>query len=415
MKQTIAIIGSIDTKQSEIRFMLEQAKQLGFDTLLIDTSGTRHTYELPKADISNKMLLEMAGKTWNDMKGASKDFILGTLTAGLKCAVQKAYVQGKFQGIISAGGMQNTLMSKTAMETLPFGFPKINVAPAMTVVEVDDALGRMDDVSTVNSFADIGGGINQITKGILQNGLAALAGMMQYGSGEFSKIQDDVIGIMNLGVTAQGASAAARLLNERGMETCMFHGTMHGAIVEKLIDQGVLKGMMMLVVHDILTEALGKYSFCKIPVLLAAQRKKIPLLVSLSGMDVIDMSDKDFCEENLPDIKTRKYHYHNQYCVHVKTTKEEILKGAKLLAERLNAYESPVIVLIPLRGFRTFTQKGEALYDPEVDQALIDYLHQHLKQEIRIVEVEANANDEAFSQTAADEMERLMRNRFWQK
>lgn len=123
------------------------------------------------------------------------------------------------------------------------------------------------------------------------------------------------------------------------------------------------------------------------------------------------MSDKDFCEENLPDIKTRKYHFHNKYCVHVKTTKEEILKGAKLLAERLNAYESPVTVLIPLRGFRTFTQKGEALYDPEVDQALIDYLHKNLKQNIRIVEVDANANDEAFSLAAADEMEMLMQDR----
>lgn len=411
MKQTIAIIGSIDTKQSELQFMLDTVHQMGFESFLIDTSGTRHAFECPKADITNTMLLEENEKTWDDIKGVSKDEILGTVTEGLKKAVTRTYKEGKYQGIISAGGMQNTLMSKTAMEALPFGFPKINIAPAMTVVEVDDAIGRMDDVSTVNSFADIGGGINQITKGILQNGLAALAGMMQYGSGEFSKIQKDVIGIMNLGVTAQGASKAAEILNERGMETCMFHGTMHGAIVEKLIDQGVLKGMMMLVVHDILTEALGKYSFCKIPVLLAAKEKKVPLLVSLSGMDVIDMSDKDFCEENLPDIKTRKYHFHNKYCVHVKTTKEEILKGAKLLAERLNAYESPVTVLIPLRGFRTFTQKGEALYDPEVDQALIDYLHKNLKQNIRIVEVDANANDEAFSLAAADEMEMLMQGR----
>lgn len=409
MKQTIAIIGCIDTKQSELKYMLEQIRQMNFDTFLIDASGTRHKISDPEADITNTMLLEEAGRTWEDIKGAPKDKILGILTEGLTSAVLKAYEAGMFQGIISAGGMQNTLMSKTAMEILPFGFPKINVAPAMTVVEVDDALGRMDDVSTVNSFADIGGGINQITKGILQNGLAALAGMMQYGSGEFSKIQTDVIGIMNLGVTAKGASGAAEILNQRGMETCMFHGTMHGAIVEKLIDQGVLKGMMMLVVHDILTEALGKYSFCKVPVLLAAKKKKIPMLVSLSGMDVIDMSDKDFCKENLPDIETRKYHFHNKYCVHVKTTVEEIIKGAKLLAERLNAYESPVTVLIPLKGFRTFTQKGEALYDPEVDQALIQYLHTHLKNDIRIVDIDANANDELFSQVAAEEMEKLMK------
>ena len=411
MKQTIAVIGCIDTKQAELAYMLDQIAEWGYDALLIDASGTRHNLESPKADITNTMLLEEIEKDWSYLQGQSKEEILGTMTQGLKKTVVRLYGEGCFQGIISAGGMQNTLMSKTAMEALPFGLPKINVAPAMTVVEVDDALGRMDDVSTINSFADIGGGINKITKSILQNGLAALVGMMQKGSGTLSEMQDEVIGIMNLGVTAKGASGAAEILNQRGMETCMFHGTMHGAIVEKLIDQGALKGMMMLVVHDILTEALGKYSFCKVPVLLAAKRKRIPLLVSLSGMDVIDMSDQEFNEEKLPDIKMRKYHFHNQYCVHVKVTKEEILKGAALLAERLNVYESPVTVLMPLRGFRTFTQEGEDLYDPEVDQALIQYLKKNLKKSIRVVEVDANANDEVFSQAAADEMTALMERR----
>ena len=55
------------------------------------------------------------------------------------------------------------------------------------------------------------------------------------------------------------------------------------------------------------------------------------------------------------------------------------------------------------------TQPGEPLYDQEVDQALITYLHEHLNPEIRIVDVEANTNDEVFSRTAAEEMKRLMR------
>ena len=65
--------------------------------------------------------------------------------------------------------------------------------------------------------------------------------------------------------------------------------------------------------------------------------------------------------------------------------------------------------MIPLKGFRTFTQKGEALYDSAVDGALIEYLHTHLKDSIRIIDVDANANDEKFSLVAADEMERLMK------
>ena len=65
-------------------------------------------------------------------------------------------------------------------------------------------------------------------------------------------------------------------------------------------------------------------------------------------------------------------------------------------------------MVIPLRGFRTYTQPGEPLYDPGVDGALIRYLHENLKKEIKIVDVDANANDWEFSRAAAEEMRCLM-------
>lgn len=408
MKQTVAVIGSLDTKSSELAYMVRTIRQMGKDCLLIDTSGLRHEVEEPKADITNQMLLEAAGTSFGAMEESTKQERLHAVTEGLKVILRKLYKEGRFQGVISAGGMQNTLIAKTAMMELPFGVPKVNVAPSMTVVEVDDALGRMDDAATVNSFADIGGGINSLTAGIIKNGIAALVGMMEHGSGKFAGSGRPLVGITNLGVTAQGASKTAELLNGAGIETCMFHGTMHGAIVEKLVREGILGGVMMLCVHDILTEAIGAFQFCKIPTLQAPAEMKIPTVVSLSGMDVIDMSDTDFRQGKLPGAEHRKHHFHNEFCVHVKASEEEILKGGRLLAERLNAFTSPVTVVIPLRGFRTYTQPGEPLYDPGVDGALIRYLHENLKKEIKIVDVDANANDWEFSRAAAEEMRCLM-------
>lgn len=409
MGKTIAVIGSLDTKQPELQYMVDEIHRLGYGTLLFDTSGLKHTVNEPAADITNQEIALAAGCEWDSVSRCTKERIMEIITTGVKITVRKYYEEGRFQGIISAGGLQNTFMAKSAMSVLPYGFPKVTVAAPMAVVEVDDAMGRMDDVSTVSSIADIGGGTNTITAGIMTNGIAALIGMMEYGKGEFKRTVRPLIGIMNLGVMAKGAIQAADILRQNGIETCMFHGTMHGAVVEKLVRDGILDGVMMLCIHDILTEAIGTHSFCRVPVLKAPAEKKIPTLVSLSGMDVIDMSADDFCPEKIEDYENRKYFYHNDFCVHVKTNREEILKGAGLLAERLNAFDSPVTVAVPLRGFRSNTQIGEALYDPEVDGALIQYLHENLKHTIRIVDVDANANDMAFSREAAKEMLRLLK------
>jgi uncharacterized protein (UPF0261 family) len=411
MTTTIAVIGSLDTKASELEYMEKEIQRMHCNTLLFDISGLEHSVTSPKADITNKQLAAAAGYSWDEVRKQPKNKILDIITEGLRIKVFEYYKKGAFQGIISAGGMQNTMISKTAMMELPYGFPKINIAASMSVVEIDNALGRTDDVSTINSIADIGGGVNEITGRIITEGVAALVGMMQYGRGEMNKIDKPIIGITNLGVISEGTTKINQYLKEDGYESCMFHGTMHGAVLEKLVREGVISGVMMLCVHDILTEALDKYRFCDVPVLKAPAEMKIPTLISLSGMDVIDISDKEFTRENFPDIETRKYHYHNDICVHVKTTKEEILKGGELLAERLNAFTSPVTVLMPLKGFRTFTREGEPLYDPEVDGALIRYLHENLNPSVRIVEVDANANDEEFARTAVSEMERLLNRR----
>ena len=387
--------------------MLDEIHRLGYGTLLFDISGLGHTVKEPAADITNREIAFAAGYGWEYVSRCKKEQIMEIMTAGVKIMVRKKYEEGRFQGIISAGGLQNTFMAKSAMSVLPYGFPKVTVAAPLAIVEIDDAMGRVDDVSMISSIADIGGGLNAVTANIIANGIAALIGMVEYGKGEFKRPDKPLIGIMNLGVMARGASQAASILNQRGMETCMFHGTMHGAVVEKMVEDGILDGVMMLCIHDILTEAIGAHSFCKVPILKAPAEKKVPTLISLSGMDVIDMSAEDFCPENIDGYENRKYFYHNEFCVHVKASQEEILKGARLLAERLNAFASPVTVMVPLKGFRSNTQEGEALYDPDVDMALIQYLHENLKQDIRIVDVDANANDMAFSKKAAEEMLRL--------
>ena len=73
-------------------------------------------------------------------------------------------------------------------------------------------------------------------------------------------------------------------------------------------------------------------------------------------------------------LDDRKYLKHNAGLYHIKATKEEILEVASLITLRLNEAKGPVILLLPLKGFRQAAGIGEALYDPEVDDILIRYL-----------------------------------------
>ncbi len=78
-------------------------------------------------------------------------------------------------------------------------------------------------------------------------------------------------------------------------------------------------------------------------------------------------------------------------------------KGAELLVERLNAFIGPVTVVMPNNGFRANTMRGGELYDPEVDQILMDAVANGVKAKVKVVEIPCNANEPLFSQTVARE------------
>jgi len=160
-----------------------------------------------------------------------------------------------------------------------------------------------------------------------------------------------------------------------------------------------------LTLHEIVAEMFdGGFSAGAVNRLLAAAQAGIPQVVAPGGADFID-----FGMHELPaDIAKRKYILHNADIAHVKLHKDEATRVGAIIAERLNAATGPVTVLIPLRGFRQAAAPGEPLFDAEVDNALVEMLRARLKPAIRIVDVDANINDPAFSEVAAQTMRGLL-------
>jgi uncharacterized protein (UPF0261 family) len=63
---------------------------------------------------------------------------------------------------------------------------------------------------------------------------------------------------------------------------------------------------------------------------------------------------------------------------------------------------------MPLRGVSAIDVPGAAFHSPEADTAYRDALKAHLDPRVKLVELDANINDESFSSQAARTLLELM-------
>ena len=405
MNKTVAIISCIDTKHEEIAYLCQRLKAHGLASYVIDASLRPHAISQPKANMRRDELLAWGKIPSAQFETKSKSEKIGIITALLEGVTLELYGHGVIHGCIAAGGLQNSVMGSAALRSLPFGVPKILIsAMANSNMPLQMFTGRTD-VVVIPSVADVAG-LNQITRTVFDNACAMMDGMMRLNRTFRQEMQKEkMVGVTCVGVTNEGVSHLAQKLHEIGYTPVMFHATTGGArAMEDLALDGMFEGLLDLDIHDVLVEALGYYvvNESKDLRLVRLAEKGIPMVVSFSGMDVIDMPRSFFESCAMPERKNRKVAIHNPELYHVKITAVEAHKCAEAMVERLNAFVGPLAVVAPLRGFRDCTQSGESLYDPEVDSILRDVVKAKLRPHIQWVEVDCNANDPLFGDTVLE-------------
>jgi len=70
------------------------------------------------------------------------------------------------------------------------------------------------------------------------------------------------------------------------------------------------------------------------------------------------------------------------------------------MADRLSSAKAPVQVLLPLKGLEQWDREGEPAYDPDGLTAFIDESRKVFKEPIKLIEIDAHINDQAFSDHA---------------
>ena len=171
--------------------------------------------------------------------------------------VEKLYQDGKIDGIISVGGLQNTVMAANAMQKLPIGFPKVMATTVASGTRKFELVVGDKDIMVMPAICDFTG-MNIVTRQVIANACAACVGMVKSAGHVLKKGDKPVVAVTLMGVTNNGAVAAVEELERVGLEVIGFHATgVGGATMEKMAEEGLVDGILDLTLHELTSEYFG--------------------------------------------------------------------------------------------------------------------------------------------------------------
>jgi uncharacterized protein (UPF0261 family)/ABC-type branched-subunit amino acid transport system ATPase component len=382
------IAGTFDTKGRELFFLRNCLEKLGLRTVTVDlaTSGKPspamiHPREVarhhPKGE--RAVFTGDRGSAVSEMAVAFEQFVTRRRDLG---------------GLISAGGSGGTALATLAMRGLPIGLPKVMVSTVASG-DVKPYVGP-SDICMMYSVTDVAG-INRISERVLANAAHALAGMIAYGRAQNGDSSvKPAIGLTQFGVTTPCVQAVTRALEER-YDCLVFHATgTGGQSMEKLVDSGLLAGVIDVTTTEIADEIVGGVLSAGPTRLDSIIRTRLPYVGSCGALDMVNFWAMDTVPAQFRD---RNLYRHNPNVTLMRTTPEECARIGRFIADKLNRMEGPVRFLIPDGGVSLIDAPGKAFWDPVADRALFDAIASGFRvgSKRKLVRLPHNINDQAFS------------------
>jgi uncharacterized protein (UPF0261 family) len=390
---TVFLLTTMDTKGEEAAFVRDRLQQLGLRVTVMDT-GCLGDPQQP-ADITRQAVFAAAGAEVHAVAAAGDRGRAVTLAArGAAELVFEAFERGEVDGVIALGGSAGTTIGTAAMRFLPVGVPKLMVS-TLASGQVRPYVGDKD-ILMLNSVVDIAG-LNRISRAILGQAAAAMAGMVQHRLPESAGDRPLVAATM-FGVTTPCVQHAREVLEQAGFEVLVFHATGNGGqAMESLIAEGLIAGVLDITTTELADELVGGILSAGPDRLTAAARRGVPQVVSVGATDMVNFGPPDTVPERFQD---RHFYQHNPTVTLMRTTVDENTQIGAEIGRKVAASAGLATIYLPSRGVSAIDKQGAAFDDPAARRALFAAIRQHCGS-VHVVELERHINDPAFAESAA--------------
>jgi uncharacterized protein (UPF0261 family) len=366
----------------------------------MDVSANRDTPF--QADIPSAEVARAAGQDIDAVRALPRGEAVSVLCEGSAVLLAELVASGRAHGVIGAGGSGGTTICTAAMRALPYGIPKVMVstlASGNTRWHVDIA-----DIVMMPSLLDVGG-LNPMLEMVLNNGAAAICGMVR-GHQPYAPSGKTVVSLTMYGTTTPGVSRARQEVEQAGCETWVFHASgVGGRTMERLMQMGRIHAVMDMTLAEIGAHLVGGLHDAGPDRLATAGALGLPQVIVPGAADTIVLPPRDQVPERFAG---RTLNFHNPTMTTMRTSVDENAAIARFMADKLNQARGPVVVALPLGGLSTIDRPGKIFYDPAANAALFDTLRAALSPAVRVVESAHHLDDPEFAQLAARLMLELL-------
>ncbi|WP_136620879.1 MULTISPECIES: Tm-1-like ATP-binding domain-containing protein [Mesorhizobium] len=385
----IYVVGTCDTKGSELRYVRDLIRDAGCDVVLVDVSLSEFHSEALDVDVQPS---EVARFHPNPKAEKLKDRgkAVGAMSQAL---VEFIRSRKDVDGIIGAGGSGGTALIAPAMRALPIGVPKVLVSTVASG-NVAPYVGPTD-ISMMYSVTDVSG-LNRISRVVLANAAHSIAGMVLNRVGATAD-ERPAIGLTMFGVTTPCVQAVARSL-EAAFDCLVFHATgTGGQSFEKLADSGLLVGGIDVSTTEVCDYLVGGVFPCTPDRFGAFVRTGLPYVGSCGALDMVNFGAIDAVPNQ---FRSRRLYVHNPQVTLMRTTPDECNRIGEWIGERLNLCGGPVRFLIPELGVSAIDASGQPFHDPEANAALFAALERTLRctDKRQLTRVALHINDPQFAE-----------------
>ena len=393
-KKTVLMIGCFDTKGEDFTYLHSCLERQGLSIISLNIGVRESTCQF-KVDIGAAEVARKADTTLVRLIDADdRGLVVQKMGLGASKIISDLVREDKFQGAIGMGGGGGTYMILSAMQSIPFGIPKLCLSTVATK-DLSRQVG-IKDITLMPSVVDVAG-LNRISIRLIAQAAGAISGMINTEQDE-SIESKKTIAISMFGNTTPCVDQCTALLKEKGYEVLAFHSVgIGGKTMESLIKEGFIDAVLDVTTTELADELCEGICSAGPDRLTAASQVGIPQVVAPGCLDMVNYGHMDTVPER---YKSRLLYSWAPDVTLMRTNEDENIILGKNIANKLNGSQGKVAVLLPLKGISIVSAEGGIFYAPQTDEILFDSIKEHIQDSIPVVEIDSNINDEVFAERA---------------